>query len=144
MKHNIVEITKGKTGTGLLIENDGYISLDMPQNQSLCESYGLNEGEERNLPSKLIFNAVFQKFDTPNANGRVYPEDILKREVNKYQQAVSEKRAYGELNHPSESSIDLGRIALNIIELHWEGKTLVGKVAYRTLELEAEAEEAKQ
>lgn len=128
MKHNIVEITKGKTGTGLLIENDGYISLDMPQNQSLCESYGLNEGEERNLPSKLIFNAVFQKFDTPNANGRVYPEDILKREVNKYQQAVSEKRAYGELNHPSESSIDLGRIALNIIELHWEGKTLVGKV----------------
>lgn len=128
MKQNIVEITKGKTGTGLLIENDGYISIDMPQNKTLCESYGLNEGDERNLPSKLIFNAVFQKFDTPNANGRVYPEDILKREVNKYQQAIKEKRAYGELNHPSESSIDLGRIALNIIELHWEGKTLVGKV----------------
>lgn len=128
MKQNIVEITKGKTGTGLLIENDGYISIDMPQNKTLCESYGLNDGEERKLPSKLVLNAIFQKFDTPNANGRVYPESILKREVEKYQRAIKEKRAYGELNHPSESSIDLGRIALNILELHWEGKTLVGKV----------------
>lgn len=128
MRQNIVEITKGKTGTGLLIENDGYISIDMPQNKSLHESYGLNEGDERNLPSKLVFNAIFQKFDTPNANGRVYPEDVLKREVNKYQQAIKEKRAYAELNHPEQSTIDLGRLAMNVIELHWEGKTLVGKL----------------
>lgn len=129
MKQNIVEITKGNTGTGLLIENDGYISLDMPQNKHLCESLKLNESEgERNLPSKLIFNAIFQKFDTPNANGRVYPERILKREVEKFQQAIKERRAYGELNHPQDSSIDLGRIAFNIIELHWEGKTLIGKI----------------
>lgn len=127
-RNNIVEITKGKTGTGLLIENDGFISLDLPGNKHICESYGINDDGNRNLPSKLIFNAVFQKYNTPNANGRIYPEDILKREVNKYQQAIKEKRAYGELNHPNESSIDLGRIALNIIELHWEGKTLVGKV----------------
>lgn len=128
MKQNIVEITKGKTGTGLLIENDGYISLDLPENKQICESYGLSEEGERKLPSKLIFNAVFQKFDTPNANGRIYPEAILKREVAKYQQAIKEKRAYGEANHPSESTIDLGRIAFNIIELHWEGKTLVGQI----------------
>ena len=128
-RDKLVEITKGKTGTGLLVENDGYISLDMPQNKHICESLKLNESEgERNLPSKLVFNAIFQKFDTPNANGRIYPEQILKREVEKFQQAIKERRAYGELNHPSESSIDLGRIALNIIELHWEGKTLVGQI----------------
>jgi hypothetical protein len=129
MKKNIVEITKGKTGTGLLIENDGYISLDMPQNKTICESLRLNEADgERNLPSKLIFNAIFQKFDTPNANGRVYPEHILKREVEKYQQVIREKRAYAELNHPESGTIDLGRLAMNVIELHWEGKTLVGKL----------------
>lgn len=101
MKKNIVEITKGKTGTGLLIENDGYISLDMPQNKTICESLRLNETDgERNLPSKLVLNAIFQKFDTPNANGRVYPEHILKREVEKYQQAIREKRAYGECYTP--------------------------------------------
>ena len=128
-RDKLVEITKGKVGTGLLVENDGYISLDMPQNKHICESLRLNESDgERNLPSKLIFNAIFQKFDTPNANGRIYPEHILKREVEKFQQAIKERRAYGELNHPSESSIDLGRIALNIIELHWEGKTLVGQI----------------
>ena len=101
MKNHIVEITKGKTGTGLLIENDGYISLDMPGNKKLYESIRLNESNgQRSLPERLIFDTVFQKFDTPNANGRIYPEAILKREVEKYQQAIKEKRAYGECYTP--------------------------------------------
>lgn len=129
MKQNIVEITKGKTGTGLLLENDGYVSLELPGNKKLYESIKLNEATgQRTLPEKLIFDTVFQKFDTPNANGRIYPEAILKREVEKYQQAIKERRAYGEGNHPDSSTIDLSRIAMNIIELHWEGKTLVGKI----------------
>ena len=41
---------------------------------------------------------------------------------------IAEKRAIGECNHPSESVIDLSRVAINIIELHWEGHTLVGKL----------------
>lgn len=130
MRQRITEITKGNVGTGLLIETDGYVSINSPENIKLCESYRLNESGERNLPEKLVFSAVFQKFDTPNANGRIYPEGILKREVEKYQQAIKERRAYAELNHPSESSIDLGRIAMNVIELHWEGKTLVGKIEF--------------
>lgn len=73
MKQNIVEITKGKTGTGLLLENDGYVSLELPGNKKLYESIKLNEATgQRNLPEKLIFDTVFQKFDTPNANGRIY------------------------------------------------------------------------
>lgn len=129
MKQNIVEITKGKTGTGLLLENDGYVSLELPGNKKLYESIKLNEATgQRNLPEKLIFDTVFQKFDTPNANGRIYPEAILKREVEKFQQAIKERRAYGEVNHPESSTIDLSRIGMNIIELHWEGKTLVGKI----------------
>lgn len=129
MKQNIVEITKGKTGTGLLLENDGYVSLELPGNKKLYESIKLNEATgQRNLPEKLIFDTVFQKFDTPNANGRIYPEAILKREVEKYQQAIKERRSYGEVNHPESSTIDLSRIGMNIIELHWEGKTLVGKI----------------
>lgn len=98
MKNNILEITKGNTGTGLLIENDGYVSIDMPENKKLYESVLLKENRE--LPEKLIFNTVFQKFDTPNANGRIYPEAILKREVEKYQQAIKERRAYGECYTP--------------------------------------------
>jgi hypothetical protein len=49
-----------------------------------------------------------------------------------YQQKIDERRALGELNHPAESTIDLDRIAINIVELHWEGRTLVGKLEINT------------
>lgn len=119
-------IKKGEYGTGLLIENDGYISMtESVNNKRIVES--LSDGEW-NVPNPFIVDAVFQKFDIKNANGRVYPERTLKKQVELYQQKIAEHRAYGELNHPAESTIDLGRISHNIVELHWEGRTLVGKL----------------
>ena len=101
-KNTLVEIKKGEEGKGLLIENDGYVSLDVKGNEKLNESVRLNEGESvaKNLPRPFIVSAVFQKFGIENANGRVYPEGILKREVEKYQQAIKERRAYGECYTP--------------------------------------------
>lgn len=125
-KSELIEIKKGKTGTGLLIENDGYISMDNGHNKVIKEEFD-NSGEW-NVPCPFIVDAVFQKYDVKNANGRVYPEKTLKKQVEVYQQKIAEHRAYGELNHPSESTIDLGRVSHNIIELHWEGRTLVGKL----------------
>lgn len=128
-KTKLVEITRGNIGTGLLIENDGYISMTEGDNKQLYESLRLNEDTgEFIVPNPFIVSAVFQKFGIENANGRIYPEDILKREVEKYQLKIKERRAYGECNHPSDSTIDLGRLAMNIIELHWENNTLVGKI----------------
>ena len=131
-RSNLVEIKRGQTGTGLLIEHDGYISVDCGNNRQLFESYRkMNEsaeGSDFHCPFPFIVDAVFQKFGIENANGRIYPEHILKREVEKYQKMIDERRAIGELNHPSESVIDLSRVAINIIELHWEGHTLVGKL----------------
>lgn len=131
-RSNLVEIKRGQTGTGILIECDGYISQDCGNNKQLFESYRkLNESEDSerfHCPFPFIVNAVFQKFGIENANGRIYPEHILKREVEKYQKLIQERRAIGELNHPSESVIDLSRVAMNIIELHWEGHTLVGQL----------------
>ena len=125
-KTDLVEIKKGEFGTGLLIENDGYISMtESAHNKKIYES--VSDGEW-NVPYPFVVDAVFQKFDIKNANGRVYPERVLKKQVELYQQKIAEHRAYGELNHPAESTIDLGRISHNIIELHWEGRTLVGKL----------------
>lgn len=125
-KKDLREIKKGEFGTGLLIENDGYISMtESTNNKKIYESVA---GGEWNVPYPFIVDAVFQKFDIKNANGRVYPERVLKKQVELYQQKIDEHRAYGELNHPAESTIDLGRISHNIIELHWEGRTLVGKL----------------
>lgn len=123
MKKELEIIKEGKTGHGILIENDGYMYVKNPQ--MIKESL---ENGEWNVPYPFVVDAVFQKFGIKNANGRIYPEDVLKKQVELYQQKINERRALGELNHPAESTIDLGRISHNIIELHWEGRTLVGKL----------------
>ena len=96
------EIKAGQTGFGLLVENDGYISMNEGKNKELVESYKLKESfnDEFNCPYPFIVNAVFQKFGVKNANGRIYPEEVLKKEVEKYQQAITERRAYGECYTP--------------------------------------------
>ena len=130
-KQEILEIKKGQTGRGLLIENDGYTSLDLSENKRLVESFGIGDGKRlspKELPNPFIVSAVFQKFAIENANGRVYPETTLKNAVEKYMVNLKEKRAYGEANHPDGSNISVDRIAINIIELHWENHTLVGKM----------------
>lgn len=127
-KGKIVEIKRGQEGTGLLIENDGYISVDCGDNKKLFEEINSHKSNEFHCPNPFIVSAVFQKYGIENANGRIYPEHILKREVARYQAKIDERRAIGECNHPSDSVIDLSRVAINIIELHWEGHTLVGKM----------------
>jgi len=133
LKSNLTEITKNKVGTGLLLENDGYISMSEGENKKLFESVkkineGLNDGEFY-CPYPFVVHAVFQKFGIENANGRIYPEDVLKKQVAIYQQKINEKRAYGETNHPdSRTSVNLDLVSMNILELHWEGQTLVGQL----------------
>lgn len=100
--NTLKEIKSGKTGYGLLVENDGYISMHEGKNKEIFESHKLNESMdgEFHCPYPFIVNAVFQKYGVKNANGRIYPEEILKREVEKYQQAIQERRAYGECYTP--------------------------------------------
>lgn len=96
-KNELVEIKKDKTGTGLLIENDGYISLDEGNNKIIKE--GIEE-DGWHVPNPFIVDAVFQKYGIKNANGRIYPEEVLKKQVELYQQRIAEHRAYGECYKP--------------------------------------------
>ena len=129
-RKDLVEIKKGQTGTGLLIEHDGYISSEVGNNRKLFEDIesARRNGDDFYCPNPFIVSAVFQKFGIENANGRIYPETVLKREVSKYLDKIRERRAIGECNHPSESVIDLSRVAINIVDLRWEGHTLIGEL----------------
>ena len=132
---NLNILKKGELGRGLLIENDGWISMDStPHNKQLKEAANISGGDEWFVPKPFIVDAVLQKYGIKNANGRIYPEDVLKPAVEKYQKLIEDKMAIAELNHPMESSIDLGRISHNIIECHWEGHTLVGKLELNVTE----------
>lgn len=68
------------------------------KNKQLKES--VNSIDGWHCPYPFVVHSVFQKFGIKNANGRVYPEHILKREVEKYQQLIKEKRALGECYTP--------------------------------------------
>ena len=73
-----------------------------------------------------------QKFDTPNRNGRIYPEKILKRENERYQDVIKRGSAISELNHPESSLIDLERTSHIITETYWDGNRLIGKLKLLT------------
>lgn len=113
-----------ETGKGILIEYDaGHISPEELKNKNI-----ITEMQNKDTDQDFILYAVLQKFDTPNKNGRIYPEQILKRENNKYQEIIKRGSALNELNHPSSSLIDLDRVSHTIMETWWEGKTLMGKI----------------
>jgi len=111
-----------ETGKGILIEYDaGHISPQ--ENQRI-----ISEMKDTDFSQDIILYAVLQKFDTPNKNGRIYPEMLLKRENEKYQTLIKKGGALNELNHPSSSLIDLDRVSHSIMETWWDGKMLMGKI----------------
>ena len=111
-----------ETGKGILIEYDaGFISPK--ENKSvISEMKGIDFSED------IILYAVLQKYDTPNKNGRIYPERLLKREMEKYQEIIDKGSALNELNHPSSSLIDLDRVSHTITETWLDCKILMGKI----------------
>ena len=87
-------------------------------NESISENNG-----------KLVVKGVLQRAESKNQNGRVYPREILLKEVAKYlENQVTERRALGELDHPESSVVNLNNASHNIIEMHWDGDDLLGTV----------------
>ena len=123
-------IKAGKSGYGILIEHDaGYISPDEPRNKAfITELHNLGQSSKLSIVEPLVVYVVLQKYGILNRNGRIYPEAILKKQDQLYQQAIRERRAVGELDHPESSVIAGDRISHNIIETWWEGHTLMGKM----------------
>jgi len=75
----------------------------------------------------MILSGIMQIADTVNGNGRVYPYDVLMKEMKNYQKLVKECRALGELDHPEDSVINLKNASHMITEVWWDGKSVMGK-----------------
>jgi hypothetical protein len=122
-------LKENEVGTGILIEMDaGYISPKEERNNEIIKES--NQMLDHSKPFE--FYAVLQKYDTPNRNGRTYPERILKREAENYKKMIDKGVALSELNHPESSLIDLDRVSHSITEVWWEGNTLMGKIRLLT------------
>lgn len=88
----------------------------------------ITESEQANN-GKVIVQGVLQRAGAKNQNGRVYPKDILAREVKKYKEVqIAERRALGELDHPESSVVNLQNVSHNVLDAYFEGDDVVGKV----------------
>ena len=84
--------------------------------------------EEKNGKKLLYIEGVFLQSELKNRNGRMYPFDVLNREVERYtEEYVKPKRALGELGHPDGPTINLDRVSHRIVDLHAEGHNFIGK-----------------
>ena len=89
----------------------------------------LTEAEKRAVRENnaMFITGPMQKCNTPNGNNRMYPEGILKREVDRYKAVVDDHRALGELDHPDSSIINLVNVSHMVIDIWMDGLTVMGK-----------------
>ena len=77
---------------------------------------------------KLYIEGVFLQSELKNRNGRMYPFQVLQKEVNRYnEEYIKTKRALGELGHPDGPTVNLDRVSHRICSLKAEGNNFVGK-----------------
>ena len=82
------------------------------------------EGGGKNYKIK----GIFLQADIKNRNGRVYPMEVLQKEVSRYNKKfIKENRAYGELGHPDGPTVNLERVSHMVTELYPDGKNFVGE-----------------
>ena len=71
---------------------------------------------------------IFMQADIKNRNGRIYPMEVLEKEVRRYnKEQIKENRAFGELGHPEGPTINLERASHMITDLYPDGKNFIGE-----------------
>ena len=89
----------------------------------------LTEREKMEMQNGVLYlSGRLQTADKQNGNGRVYPHEVLKREVSNYMNVVKDNRACGELDHPDDSVVNLKNVSHIVTDMWWEGKDVMGKI----------------
>jgi len=93
-------------------------------NITIVENKQLGDGK-----SLMTLKGKLQEAEQKNGNGRVYPREILEREVKKYAEGpVKTRTALGELDHPEATVVNLSNTSHVITEVWWDGNDLMGKL----------------
>lgn len=88
----------------------------------------LTEMNEKTGQKEMFIEGIFMQAETKNRNGRVYPFDVLNKEVERYNKNyVTKNRAFGELGHPDSPTINLDRVSHMITKLYPDGNNIMGK-----------------
>ena len=84
--------------------------------------------EEKNGKKEYKIKGVFLQSNIKNKNGRVYPREILVREVNRYtKEFINKNRAFGEFGHPDGPTVNLERVCHMVKSLTPDGDNFIGE-----------------
>jgi len=99
----------------------------------ITEEVKLLQEEKEDGKKNYFIEGVFMQGNIKNRNGRVYPTEVLDKEVGRYNKEYVEKnRAYGELGHPTGPTINLERVSHMITKLERDGDNYVGRAKIMT------------
>ena len=88
--------------------------------------YITEDGETGKKNYKI--RGVFMQADIKNRNNRMYPGEILEKEVKRYnKEYIQQNRAFGELGHPDGPTVNLERVSHMITDLYPDGKNFIGE-----------------
>lgn len=83
--------------------------------------------EESTKTGNIKFRGKFQEANAVNKNKRIYPEAVLRREVDRLAETIQARASLGELDHPSDSIVHLENVSHITTKLWWEGNVLMGE-----------------
>ena len=84
--------------------------------------------ESKDGKKSHFITGIFMQAEKQNRNGRMYPFNVLNKEVDRYnREYVNKNRAYGELGHPDTPSINLDRVSHMITQLYPDRTNFIGK-----------------
>ena len=119
-------LKENEEGFGILIEGDAGSVSEVLQGQIINEE--ISKGPI-DLSGPIYYYATLQKYGVENRNGRVYPENILRKEVERYREVIARNSSFHELDHPQESVISLkGGSPHRIVDIFWKDNVLIGKL----------------
>lgn len=88
----------------------------------------ITEMNDKTGKKEHFIEGVFMQAEKKNRNGRVYPNGVLSKEVDRYNRDyVNKNRAFGELGHPDSPTINLDRVSHMITKLYPDGNNFIGK-----------------
>ena len=120
------EIWSSVYHSGIIPQGMELIQDSMPL--KVMDTKILTESRGGRRTDVLKLTGTFQKADEQNANGRVYPFDILTEAVENLQDAIKNRRVMGEFDHPPDAKIHMDRVSHLLTRLWMDGKTVIGEL----------------
>ena len=95
--------------------------------EEVAQSEFLVEQNDKGTKDYKI-KGIFLQSNIKNRYGRIYPKEVLDKEVTRYnKEFINKKRAFGELGHPDGPTVNLERVSHMITKLYPDGNNFIGE-----------------